>query len=441
MPQTQPASSNDSMKHLLKQFGSKEALKKEARYVLKQKHVRQTILNYLSHFLSIFLSIATITLVVNALGAEQYGKIGLITTIISTIAIFVGFGYYQGYGRLLLTIKDTTEQREFVATGFLFYLSQVLFLLLLTQATLPLITQVYNDPALTNAIFLISGFSSWTVMSHFFINTARSLNHMRWMAAQKLIQPAIYLVFILALIWSDQVGFVKVLAASYSSLILMTGIYLLHVKPRFQNLKQHWERIREEKKAFGVHIYISRAVEQVTYNLDNMMLGMYMYDFVAFYNLGMKLVSPILNFTNFFTQATLRKMHDTIKIPARVFLYNILWWAVTSAGLLILSEYVILLLWGPEYLIIKQFLWLLCVYVLCSALYYIIYMFLYTKGYGKQQKKHFYLRAAMNLGGNIILIPLYGIMGAVIATVLSSITFLFGMMYEYHRYCKQLAYE
>jgi O-antigen/teichoic acid export membrane protein len=414
---------------------SLQKLKKEATYVARHKRVHQTIVNVIANVLGTLIGLVTVTLIIRSIGSEAYGQFSLIITIVGTLNVVVGFGFFQAYARLLLPVEDRSTQQEIIGSGLVLFLSQMAILTVLTIAISPLIGHIYTDPTLTRILIMSSLITSTSIFYMFFYTTTRNLNHMYWQAGRDILQPLTYLLCIWIFIQtSTATSVLHIIAASQIGLMIPILAYIIYLRPNFSQVQEWWQHIKTERKEFGRHIYISQVWERLTYNLDTLMLGGIGYTQVTFYTLGNRLVAPIQLLSQKFTDASMRQFTHRTTIPKRVFLYNIIWWGIATTVLMLLAKPVILLLWGDEYLLIQSFLFLITLNVLAGNIYSVYISFLYNKRIGKEQKKHFFARGFINLAGNVLLIPLLSIKGAVIATLISNIYFLIGLHYEYTKY-------
>lgn len=419
---------------------NKETLVKELRYVWGQQQVRQTIFNFFAQIFSMLVNLITSSIIVRLLGAHQYGKYTLLLTIIGILSIFSSIGFREAYSRTLLLCTQEKKKREVMGLGILIFLGNTFFLFFLTLLALPFIQLIYQDTTLTTTLFWANIFSCTLVFGSFFAFTTREQNHMYWKASFFILRPSIFICSILLFLQFQKIGIIKLIALSSISTLIPVIIYIIKHKPLFSNIKNHWEEIKQERHNFGKHIFIGRFFERLTYNLDMLMLGAFFYSHVGYYTLGNKLVRPIEVFSLAGSDALIKKFQKKNTISSKVIFYNILWWTGSSLAILFLSPFVIQFIWGKEFLIINQFLWILLINSLFHNLYHIYYNFLYTKGIGKKIKKYFYLQGSLNLVGNILFIPLFGILGACFATLLSNTVFFILLYFYYQYYIKNIAH-
>ncbi|MBL4624063.1 MAG: polysaccharide biosynthesis C-terminal domain-containing protein, partial [Flavobacteriales bacterium] len=62
------------------------------------------------------------------------------------------------------------------------------------------------------------------------------------------------------------------------------------------------------------------------------------------------------------------------------------------------------------------------------------YSFLSAKSKGKEIRNIAFAEALINVAGNLILIPLYGVIGAIVASIIARFVHYAGSRYYYHQF-------
>jgi len=411
---------------------------KEVNRLLRLKSIQDAILNLGGYFVVILCGVISSSILVNGLGVDNYGKLGLVTSIIGFLSIFIGFGYFNGYCQVLLKESNKIKQREIIGLGIKIWGVMLILFWGLIVIALPLIWLIYKDLNLLKVLALTSFLAVFFISGLFVVHTTRNSHNMRLQAVYTGLQPVLYLSSIFVLIYFNLLNYYFVFIISNLSFLISAIFVFYFIKPIFKNHQKWWREIKKSRQSFGKHIYQSQLFERITFNLDRLMLGYFSYSFVGIYGLASMLVQPIGVFSNKLSDAILKDFIKQKNIPIKVFIYNFFWWLCCSMGLLIIAKFIILLIWNSEFLVILDFLWIFILATLFSNIYYLLYLFLYAKGVGKKLKKHFYIRGTINVIGNLILIPIFGITGAVFATMISNFGFMSGLFWEYKKYTKYI---
>ncbi len=405
----------------------------EIKYIIWLKPVKDALWNFWAYFIVIFSWIITSSILAKNINPDEYWMIGLIIGIVWLLASFIWFGYFEWYWLTLLKEENKEKQKELIWTWLIIMMALILIFFLLIILSLPLINLIYKNIEITKTILYTSIVSSFSISTIFIMNTTKYLWKMKWQAFYSLIQPTIYLIWVISLFILDLLKFEYVITISYLAIIIWLIIISIFLKPNFKNIKENYYKIKDKQKKEGWHIYIWQSFERATFKLDTVIIWIFNTTSVAFYTLWNMLIQPIWIFSSKLTDSLVRDLNKKERIPNKIFIYNFLWWLTNSIILLLISKYIILFLWTSEYLIILDFLVLLLFIPLTRNFYYIIYIFLNIKNKNKDLKKYFYIRSIINLFWNIILIPLLWIKWAIIATLLSNIVFWIWCFIEYKK--------
>ncbi len=145
----------------------------------------------------------------------------------------------------------------------------------------------------------------------------------------------------------------------------------------------------------------------------------------------MILMSQAINQSMFKQYAKLKK------IPDKIFIYNTLWLLSCIIFLFFFADLIVDFLFGEEFIIVSKY-----VFYISFALFFhgltTPYSFLAAKSKGKEIRNVAWAEAFVNITGNIILIPILGVEGAIITSILAKITNYIFFKYYYRKYLKAL---
>lgn len=396
----------------------------ELNYLLWLKPVRDAFWNFWAYFIVILIWIITSSILAKNISSEEYGMLGLVTTIIWMIAWFIWFGFFEWYSLVLLKEEKKEKQRELIWTWVLILIALSWIFFIATLVLIPLIHLIYDNISITKAILIINFVSCFSLANIFLIYTTKYLGKMKWQAFYSLLQPIFYLTGLVLLLHYEILSFQYALVSTYISFIISAIIMISYMKPTFKNLKTNLWKVKKMQKDQGWHIYVWQSFERATFKLDNIILWFFNLSHVAFYNLWNIFTSPILAFSSKLTDSLVKNLDKQNKIPKKVFIYNFLWWLICSIIIIFSAKYIILLLWTSEYLMILDFLWMFLILSLSVINSLIIQAFLKIKNMNKQLKKAYYFKWLINLIWNIILIPIIWIKWAILTSIIWSLTAL-----------------
>jgi O-antigen/teichoic acid export membrane protein len=125
-------------------------------------------------------------------------------------------------------------------------------------------------------------------------------------------------------------------------------------------------------------------------------------------------------------------------IPKKVFIYNTTWLIVSITGLYFLADWVVEWLFGADFSLVSEYAIGLSLAFFFQGLYQ-PFNFLSSKSQGKAVRNVAITEALVNIIGNIILIPIYGVTGAIYTSIFAKFIHFIGKLYYYKKYVKENA--
>ena len=123
------------------------------------------------------------------------------------------------------------------------------------------------------------------------------------------------------------------------------------------------------------------------------------------------------------------------RIPKNIFLYNTIWLLGCMLFLYLFSEIIVVFLFGIEFKSVSTY-----VFYISFAFFFqglsSPYTFLAAKSKGKEIRNVAWAEAIVNISGNIILIPILGVEGAIITSIISKMINYVYFKYYYRKYLK-----
>ena len=217
--------------------------------------------------------------------------------------------------------------------------------------------------------------------------------------------------------------YVLILFCSVSFAGFIIIFFLL--KPRFQELAESIRLIHRENITFGIHSYFGRIMDVSTYQLDRLMIAFFANSTsVGFYSLAMSMANPLNSFSSALSSSKYKDFSDHMPISKKIILVNRIWTLVGLLGIWILGYLVVHFVLGVEFKEVYLLFVILSVSTAFQANYQPYNAWLASNGYGKELKKSSFIMAGVNLTGNLALIPFWGVIGAAIASVFGTLTYL-----------------
>lgn len=236
------------------------------------------------------------------------------------------------------------------------------------------------------------------------------------------------LLFSVLFVWGLELGVLgAVLSFGFSQLLMLSvSFFLLRKEYALTIPKSFSYDYLKEGFIYGIKGHMSNVLSFVNYRIDMFLLAFLLDNMaVGIYSIAVTLVervwlvSQAVSSVLFARVANLSSDKERNKFTSIVSRNTLFITALTGLALLILGKWIILILFGPEYAAsVKPFLWMLPGVVLFSMGRIIANDF---SGRGRPEINTYValVVAATNLGLNFVLIPIFGIIGAAMATSVS----------------------
>jgi len=204
------------------------------------------------------------------------------------------------------------------------------------------------------------------------------------------------------------------------SAILVFLLIVIYLKPKFHLLHKAITEIQAENIRYGIHLYFGRVVDVSTYQLDRLMIAFFVNATeVGFYSLAMAMASPLQTFTYSLASSKFKSFSNRKQINRELLWINYLWITIGGLSALILGYFIVYHILGVEYYDVFLLFNLLIIAVAFQSGYQAYNAWLASNGEGMYMKRKSFYTAFANIVLNIILIPIWGAVGAAIASIIS----------------------
>ncbi|MDX8344152.1 polysaccharide biosynthesis C-terminal domain-containing protein [Rossellomorea sp. YZS02] len=353
------------------------------------------------------------------LNPTEFGMFSLFLIILNFAYLFVGFGVIDT-GMYLISRDNNKELcgTTFVLTFFI----SILFSLVLTLAL------YYYDFKHYGLI----GIVSCGYMLNLFVKKISVGLHERF--SMYYFEFFMYLLtFLLIIIFAHNV-YDSIYIYS-SSMLGVSLFFIFRLKPTFSNLTNNLKYLLENIKGYGIKVHFSQFIAMGTYDLDKLMLKHFLgFTSVGIYNLALTFIMPVKLFSISISEMLFKDFAKQTKIKKEIFILNLVISFLFSIALSILGYILIISFYDKAYYEILKYIYLLPILAVLSSIYVPINHFFSAKGLGKQKFINALVLATCNVAFNFIFIPIYGVLGAIIATILALIVNNIMFIYQYKKY-------
>lgn len=393
--------------------------------ILKKIFKNEYIFSLITKLSLVFFGMLNTILITRYLGPELKGQHGYILNIVNILVLILNLGIYQSFPfNKRRNIKENLINSYYTVfiVQFILYLSISLIIAFFTNNTELILVFI-----LVPTMVLVQQLQFISMVENVNLRNIISIGNEIFYTLLLIIiylstSPNIYFIFI-ALFLKDLV-------------IISRFIYSYRLKFEFKEMDR---KFILETLQYGFYPMLTGLLLTLNYRLDVILLRNYVsFSQIGLYTVGVGLADKIWIIPDAFKDVLFSKATKkdsiadlTLSIKINLVICLLLLFVIVSFG-----EFLIKILYGIEFIQAYS----VTVIILVGIIPMMFYKLIYTQfiADGKQKTPFFLLLLSVlaNLIGNYILIPLYGINGAAIASVISyaicGFLFLIIFMYTYN---------
>ncbi|MBT6745991.1 MAG: oligosaccharide flippase family protein [Flavobacteriales bacterium] len=413
-----------------------KTLKKEFQLsVYNSKFVKQTGILFGSQIAVLLFGVLIKILQTRSLSPEEYGTYAFFGSLISFLVIFYRFGFFTSIKVLLANTIDTVRSRELIGTGL------IIALLIGISFSLTIIGLSFFVDSLFNVeigkiLLIISPLCFVLPFKMFVREVGIGANQVKPVAIFDVIASSLFLTIISLFYFFGELTILSLIIYNLLSFITALVLATVQLKPIFNNIGLYTKEIIQKNREYGWHYYTGAIANQTTFKLDELFITYFVnVSQLGFYTLANMICSPMSIMSGAISKSMFKKMASLEKIPRKLFIYNSFWLVVCVLGLYLIGEYIVSFLFGAEYGEVALLIIPLSIAHFFQGLS-APFAFLSAKSMGKEIRNVAFAEGAVNVIGNIILVPLHGVYGAIIASILARFVHYICLAYYYRNYTK-----
>jgi O-antigen/teichoic acid export membrane protein len=244
----------------------------------------------------------------------------------------------------------------------------------------------------------------------------------------------LFAILLLVFWYTNIADLTLVLVANFITLILALFYILSRIPIRLDGFNATLLQVWGKTKSFGFHYFIGSASNQATYKLDEIIISYFISAAqTGLYSLAVVITSPLVLASQSLSQVLFKRFSTADKISKNTFLYNFIWLVAGYGGIILFVDQVVDFLFGAEFSQVTQYAYGIGIACIFQGLYQ-PFEFLSAKSEGKKIRNISIVEAVINVVGNIILIPIYGVWGAIYTSIVAKMIHLAGKYYYYRQY-------
>ena len=414
----------------------KELLSKSFKDLLfHKKEVGNTAILFSAQILVLIIGLGIKTIQVRALSPKEYGLLALFGTITTVLVLFFHYASFSSLKVILANNKDKQKEKEFVGLGI-----QIAGVLGVLFSTVVFLFSFFIDDLLDVEISyllrVLAPFCFILPFQFFISEIAIGANKLKSLSLFHLFSRLLFISSLFILWKGNHLNIQLIIILNLLAWLVSTVVILISFKPIFSNRRENIKLVKEKNRSFGFSYYFGAIVNQSTYKLDEIFITYFVnITQLGFYTLASIICSPMTFLSRAFVNSIFQKLALKDRIPMRVFVYNTLWLAFCVLFLYISADFIVNTLFGEDYLKVSSYILPLSIAFLFQGMY-APFSFLAIKSKGKELRNVAYLEASVNVIGNVILVPIYLVEGAIYASIFSRFTHFIGLWYYYNKMVK-----
>lgn len=393
---------------------------------------------YFAQLIGIPLGILTSAINTRVLGPDDYGILAFYGTVTGFSLIFFRFGFASSAKLLVAQENDENNMRRLIGA------TTIIFMLIGASYSL----FIFGFSFFVDPIFHVNASSilKWAAIPliaapfGFMIDAiTQGTNRIGTLSFFLLIEKVLLALGVLILFRISKLNVASLVILGLVITIAGNLVFINNLKPRFDELKLNLKKIWKKNKEYGMYLYFGQIADQSTYKLDGIFISYFVNTTqLGFYGLANTMTSPMVMLSQALSTSLFKKFTNMEKIPKKIIYLNLLWLVICIVGFMIIGKYVVILLFSKHFLPVASLIVPLGLASFFQGAYQPYNMFLAANGKARWMKNMSFLATIVNLVGNIILIPIYGVMGATIASIISRLCSFLSHLYCYNKHISTL---
>ncbi|MFK5894214.1 MAG: oligosaccharide flippase family protein [Pseudomonadota bacterium] len=399
----------------------------------RKKHINQASLLYSFTLLGVALGFIVSIVNTHFLSVEDYGVLKFIQQLFAFFSVAVSFGYSYSIGRMMTHDDNKNEHGGLIGTGILINLAIALITAMVIFIGLLFSSGLLDEKAKTYLIIFLP-FIIIQIFELYLSKLLQGSNRIHSLSFFSVLPRVLYLLITGILIYLSWFNLFASMLVFYliSSILILAYFYSL--KPSFQKISKHFKNISVENKVNGFPIYVGTLANVATAQSLGVLVGIYVsMESVAFFSLAVVVSGPLQMLPSVIGTTMFKSFAKQDKIPKKVLLASTVLSLISLIGFWLIIEFVLVLAYSERYLQVSPYAKIMAVGMICHGMGDLFNRFIGAHGKGLMLRNGAFISGAVLIISCIILMPFYGALGAIWSKTLSSIVYLFAMMFYYKK--------
>jgi len=405
----------------------------DIRGLWRNTRVRQLASLYMSLSLSMAVGIAVSVFNARVLGAESYGDLRFLQVMFTLVATCLTFGIFVTGSRLLA--QKEHEGIEAGLMGGLFVLCGLISALVIFAV---LVFSIVEDDIFGHGLGTVIRLSSPLVfvfpLQLCIDNILQGTNRIYKLSVLRVTPQALYLTTALAVSYWVHLTLMSVLLIHLATLGVVVVVLSVILRPDFTSPWQWFPLIWDENRRYGLQVYVGFLTGVASSHLGVLAVSYFLESVdVAYFALAVTLTLPLTMIPNAVGTTFFRTFARMSAIPKRVSGLTWLVSGMTLLGFVIVVRPVVEILYSFEFSATVGLAYLIAVGSVCHGLGDFYNRFVGAHGRGREIRNSNFAVGTVNVVGNLVLVYVFGVVGAAVTRILAGLTYLGMMLFSYRK--------
>jgi O-antigen/teichoic acid export membrane protein len=391
---------------------------------LRDKNGRQLVVLYFSLAGSMVVGIGVSVFNAHVLGVDAYGDLRFLQTVFAVLVTSLTFGYFVTGSRLLA--KEEHEGGERRLVGSLLLIAGAIAVLVVTSTlAFSLVEDQIFGNGLDRIVRIVAPLTFALPLQLCVDNILQGTNRIYRLSILRIAPQALYLASALVLNGFYDLSLIDLLLTHLATLGIVVVLMGVWLRPDFRSFGTWFPVIQEENRNYGFHVYIGFLTGVASSHLGVLAVSYYMgSEDVAHFALAVTLSLPLTLLPNAVGTTFFRDFARQDRIaPA---LEGLTWVlsAVALFGFVGLVGFVVDILYPEDYEATVGLARWIAIGAVLHGLGDFYNRFAGAHGRGRIIRNSNFAVGATNVLGNVVLVALFGVVGAVVTRVLAGFMYV-----------------
>ncbi|MCM1368805.1 MAG: hypothetical protein NC204_00350 [Candidatus Amulumruptor caecigallinarius] len=393
----------------------------------------QVLLLYVTTLIGVVLGVVSSIINTRFVDPLVYGDVRYVQNILNFTASLLLLGYFTS-GSRLLAVARTAEDVARVKGCMVI----VLLITVAVQLVVCVACGFFNiEKDNVSYLFWISlPVCVCPLFLNYVNTTAQGDNQIGRLAAARLLPAFIYVpmaYFVYSRFGADAT---KMILLQWGISAIVIGGVIVSTRPRFDNLRDTWRKLRIENKTYGNQLYIGSLVMVATNYIAGISLGVFNENNieVGFYTLALTITGPLATLPAIIGTVYFKKFADQPRIPANVMKATALLTITSCIVFVVIVKPFVAFLYTDTYERVGTYATILSIGFSMHGFGDMINRYLGSHGCGKSIRNASIANGVFKVVGFTLFVYLFNIYGALLTMVFCSGIYLAILLYYYRRF-------